>query len=284
MSQTNRSRFNATIISTGWTGPIRPENGSGKTVRVATALNHERPPSTTSLAVRPVPATTAVVARDWSSPAVVLEGVDLPDTLDPRLAVLRDPTSAQARSYRLLQHRLLGRFRPHVIAVTSAKPKEGKTTCAANLALALSEETFSRVLLVEANIPRPGIGQLFGFEPKDSFMDRLVQRLDPAPPYYVAGICGSRLQVAALRTTTAPDLRLDRVLLHATIRMLRSSYDYIVIDAPSVLESADVDVIGACADGFVVTARAGKSHKSSLRRAIDQLSPAKAFGVVLIDT
>jgi Mrp family chromosome partitioning ATPase len=209
--------------------------------------------------------------------------VDLPESLDPRLAVLREPTSAQARSYRLLQHRLAGHGNPRVVAVTSARAGEGKTTCATNLALTLAEASSARVLLIEANLARPELGRLFGFEP-NSFMDRLIQRLDSTPPYPVAAVCGSRLQVAALKTTPHDSFRLDGKLLQTAIRSLRGCYDHIIIDAPSVLESADVDAVSASADGFVVAVRVGKSNKSDLRHAVNQLYPAKVFGVVLLDT
>jgi Mrp family chromosome partitioning ATPase len=227
---------------------------------------------------------TSIVPRDWApSAAVVVEAVDLPESLDPRLIVLREPTSVQARSYRLLQHRLAAQGNPHVLAVTSAKAGEGKTTCATNLALTLAEASSARVLLIEANLARPALGKVFGFEP-NSFMDRLVQRLNAAPPYPVAAVCGSRLQVAALRPSPSSRFPLDRTLLLVAVRSLRRCYDHIIIDAPSVTESADVDAISASADGFVITTRAGKSSKSSLRNAMSLLRPAKVFGAVLLDT
>jgi Mrp family chromosome partitioning ATPase len=197
--------------------------------------------------------------------------------------VLREPNSVQARSYRLLQHRLASRGNAQVVAVTSAKPAEGKTTCAINLALALAEASAARVLLIEANLSRPALGGLFGVTPS-SFMDRLVQRLDATPPYPVAAVCGSRLQVAALRSTPPQSFRLDRALLHTAIQRLRRCYDHIIIDAASVLESADVDVVSACVDGVVLTARVGKSSKSIVQEAVSQLRPATVFGVVLLDT
>src|SRR4051812_33115113 len=67
---------------------------------------------------------------------------------DHRLILLRDPDSARAASFRVLRHRLEQRGNPRTIAVTSAEEGEGKTTCAANLAMALGECERARVLLV----------------------------------------------------------------------------------------------------------------------------------------
>lgn len=227
----------------------------------------------------------AIASFAWSSPPVILtEEVELPALPDPRLVVLREPSSVQARSYRLLEHRLIALGDPRVIAVTSAEPGEGKTTCAANLALVLSEETGSRVLLVDANLPRPGIGDLFGFEPTDSFMIKLLRSEEAAPPHAVASVSGIRLQLAALHPTVAQGKRLDRMLFGAAMQELRRMYDYIIIDTASVLESADANSVSVCADGVIVAARSGRSRKSSLSRALDQLKPARVIGTVLIDT
>jgi Mrp family chromosome partitioning ATPase len=240
-------------------------------ISVLPVVRHEPPQTITTFA--------------WTTrPVTIVEEVELGERLDPRLVVLHSPASAQARSYRLLQHRAFAKGDPRVIAVTSAEAGEGMTTCAANLALVLSEESLSRVLLIDANLVRPGVADLFGFEPSDSFMTKLLRSEDAAPPHAVASISGVRLQLAAIHPLLSQGKRVDRALLAEALRELRSTYDYIVIDTASVLESADVNNVGQCADGVIVTARAGRSRRSTLGRAIDQLQPANVLGSVLIDT
>jgi len=241
-------------------------------------------PPPTSLATRPEGSVSSIVsAGRRPSPVFVVEELELPDTADPRLVVLREPSSAQARNFRLLRHRLLADSDPRVITVTSAQPGEGKSTCAANLALVLAEETFARVLLIEANLARPSVAEMFGYEPNDSFIGRLAQSRDIRPPYLVAGVRGSHLQIAALPSYVPRDCRLDRLLLGLAVSELRYFYDYIVIDAPSVFESADADVAEECADGAIITARAKKSRRSVLKRAVQQLGSSPVLGVVLLD-
>jgi Mrp family chromosome partitioning ATPase len=229
------------------------------------------------------PAPAAIAAPKWSSKVFIVDEVDLPARCDERLVMLRYPDSAQSRSYRLLRHRLLGYSDPRVIAVTSADPGDGKTTCAANLALALAEETMARVLLVECNLRRPALGALFGYQPSESFVGRMAEYRDATPPYSVAAILGTRLQVAALPASVAPDARLDRMLLAVALQELREVFDYVVVDSAAVLESADADVACACADGVVVTMRASKSRKANVMRAVEQLAPVRVFGTVLLD-
>jgi Mrp family chromosome partitioning ATPase len=229
------------------------------------------------------PTRTAIVARGFSSKVFILDEVDLPLDADPRLVLLTEPDSPRSRSLRLLRHRLLAHADPRVIAVTSAEPGEGKTTAAVNLALCLADETMARVLLIEGNMRRPALGPVFGFEPSESFVGRMIEQRDSSPPYSVAAILGTRLQVAALGASLPVGARLDRMLLAVALQELREAFDYVVIDAASVLESADADVAAECADGVILTARVNKSKKSALRRAVEQLSPARVLGTVLFD-
>jgi Mrp family chromosome partitioning ATPase len=228
--------------------------------------------------------TEAIVPLRRREQTEVHELVDLPADVDPRLVMLYAHASEQARAYRLLRHRLLALGDPRVIAVTSAEPGEGKTTCAANLGLALADETLARVLLIDANLRRPSLAQAFGFEPAESFIERLVVNRDVTPPYRVAAVRGTRLHIAALPQHRPRPGHIDRLLFSAALADLKSDYDYIVIDAASVFESADADVAGECADGVLLTARARASHRGAIESAIQQLHPTRVFGTVLLDS
>ena len=280
-----KSPIISVVWSTNQANRIQPEgNAHHHGQRHTTTTQRIEPlpqPPVEAIAARP---TEAITTFAWAStPVALIEEVELSPELDQRLVMLRAPGSTQATSYRLLRHRLFAKGDPHVIAVTSAEPGEGKTTCAANLALALSEAALSRVLLVDANLARPGVASLFDFEPSDSFMTKLLRSEDPTPPFCVASIGGIGLQLAALQPGVIHGKHLDQSLLGEALRALRSAYDYIVIDAASVLESADVNSVSQCADGVVVAVRAGKSRKNSVKRAIRQLEPALVLGSVLLD-
>jgi Mrp family chromosome partitioning ATPase len=223
------------------------------------------------------------VEATFATPLIDVQYAPLPGSLDPRLVILREPDSDRARGYRLLRHVLLAQSDPRIVAVTSALPGEGKTTCALNLALAMAEDALTSVLLVEANFRRPALGQAFHFVPSRSLVEETTRFTGLGPPYPVVSISGSRLHVAALPPTPLSGKRMDRTLIGVALNDLRDAYDYIVIDAASVLESGDVDVVAECSAGVILTTRAGRSSRSATRRAIAQLAPAPVFGTVLID-
>ena len=153
---------------------------------------------------------------------VSMECIELGSKLDPRLTLLAAPESAQAKAFRILRHRLAKRADPRLIAVTSAERGEGKTTCAVNLALALAEETLTRVLLFEANVRQPALARLFGFEPRECLSSQMARLHGPTRGYHIAAVAGTRLCVAAMSPDLAKGARLDRFLLSVALSELRS--------------------------------------------------------------
>jgi Mrp family chromosome partitioning ATPase len=228
----------------------------------------------------------AETRSDWvvpRTPIITVEQVALSAPLDPRLVLMNEPTSERARRYRLLRHRLLSQGDPRIVAVTSPWGGDGKTTCALNLALATAEDAMTRVLLLDANLRRPSLAKILCFSPTHSIIDNVVHVGSMGPPYPVVFISSTTLHAAPLPDAPFDGARLDRTLLATVLSELREAYDYIIIDAASVLESGDVDVVAECSDGVIVALRAGRSKKRDIRRAVAQLAPAPVLGSVLID-
>src|SRR6185503_13795789 len=141
MSKLHKPKFTTTVIGEWIRAPEPPEAREAAEPDSGTRAQPRNGNGSTGLALWSPPVSTAMTTRAWPSKVFVLDEVELPARADARLVMLREPESARARSYRLLQHRLLARSNPRVIAVTSAEPGEGKTTVAVNLALALADET-----------------------------------------------------------------------------------------------------------------------------------------------
>jgi Mrp family chromosome partitioning ATPase len=229
------------------------------------------------------------------------------DGVDARLVLARQRDSARAASFRLLRQRLVEHGDPRVILVTSARAREGKTVSATNLALAYAELGRSRVLVVEANFRSASLGEVFGFKPPRSFSAQLERhRSHPVDPWVVVQVAPYDVHVMAINPNSCPSCstllikganfcpdcgkpvsneppRLDRSTFAAAIRRFREAFDYVIIDGPPVLESADVNLIQDTADGIVLTARNGRTNARALKRAMDQVSPAPVLGVVLVE-
>ena len=206
-----------------------------------------------------------------------------PAQLDERLLLLRAPDSPAAASFRVLRHRL-GERSLKTILVTSPGVGEGKTVCAVNLALALGEAGRARVLLLETNFRRPMLAQILGFRPPICFSEQLeFHRAVPTQAWAVVENVSPWLHTAAV----APDARhgpiLDGPALSLCLEQLRGAgYDYIVLDSPPVLGSADVNLIEESVDGILFTLWAKRSRARSLRKAIDQVGMTKVIGTALM--
>lgn len=202
---------------------------------------------------------------------------------DRRLVLVNAPDSERAASFRVLRHHLLAFGRPQVIVVSSAKPGDGKTTTALNLALALSECGRAKVLLADAHLRTPQIGPALRVVPPWCFAEQLVaHRNQPMLPWSLVEIPQLWLHVAALHPQIEQTQLLDAPAFAIAMERLRLLYDHIVVDAPPVLGSADVNLMADAADAVLLATRAGRSTARELRTAIEQLSTQKVVGSVLL--
>lgn len=203
---------------------------------------------------------------------------------DPRLVMLSEPDSDRSASFRILRHHLMDHGRPQVIVVSSARQGEGKTTCAVNLALALAECNRARVLLVEATMRSPQLAQVFQLTPPWCFAEQLAaHRQQPLLPWSAVHMPELFLHVAPM----SPDMH-QRQLLDAPAfaiameRLRMANYDHIVVDAPAVIGSAEVNLLQDAADGVILVARSKLTTTRTMRQAVEQLSPTKIIGTVLL--
>jgi Mrp family chromosome partitioning ATPase len=203
---------------------------------------------------------------------------------DPRLALIIDPDSERSAAFRVLRHHLLEVGRPQVVIVTSPQAGEGKTTAAVNLALALAECGRAKTLLVETHVRRPQFTNIFKFVPPWCFAEQLAaHRHQPTMPWSLVDIPQLWLHVAAINPRIAQTQLLDGPAFAIAMERLREGgYDHIVVDAPPVLGSADVNLMADAADAVVFALRARRSTVRDLRFAIDQLGASTIAGTVLL--
>ena len=203
----------------------------------------------------------------------------------PSLVAYSRPKSEAAEAYRALRTSiLLSAFGapPKVVLVTSALPQEGKTTISANSALVLAQRG-SRVLLVDADLRRPGIERIFALRPRGglstliSGVDKLEDILLTFPPVPNLWI------LTAGPLPPQPAELLSSTVMRDYIARWRNEFDHIIIDTPPCLSVTDAVVLSPEADRVILVARSGQTTKPALRRATELLLQvnAKVMGVVL---
>ncbi|EYF03038.1 hypothetical protein [Chondromyces apiculatus] len=223
-----------------------------------------------------------------------------PTGLDPNVVMISEPYGKRADAYRALRRKLAAGS-ARIIAITSAKPQEGKTICAINLALALAESSPRNVLLVEANIRNPGLAATMKFDPQICFTEQLRRhRKDPEEPWVVveqttvgptedqsgaASTRGGVVHMLAVDPRVERPPILDAVAFAKGMEGLkRTGYEYIIVDTPAVLGNLDMQTIGDVVHGVIFTSIVKRSTRKPLRDAIAQIKPAPVLGVVVLES
>ncbi len=194
-----------------------------------------------------------------------------------------DPHSVRAEAYRQLRTNL--QFidvddHPTCLVITSSIPGEGKSTTAANLALAIAQGG-SRVALVDADMRRPSVAKNFELVGEVGLTSVLIGK---------AGI-DDVVQPASdgLDVITSgpippnPSELLGTQHMHELLKELAARYDRVIIDTPPLLPVTDAAVLARLADGAVLVVRANKTSREQVTRAADGLRSvgAKLLGCVL---
>jgi len=183
--------------------------------------------------------------------------------------------SSIAEALRSVRTNLLGSSlssTARVLQVTSAFEGEGKTTTAGNLAVVLAQRG-SRVLLVDADLRRPRLHQIFGVEQNPGLRDILAG----GHPEAIA-----KTEIENLWVLPAGDPPNDPAELLASMNMevlieqVREAFDFVVIDSPPILGLADSAVVGTKVDGVIVVVSAEGARKGAVREAVKRLRLVRA--------
>ena len=208
---------------------------------------------------------------------------------NPRVELLSyvQPKSQISEAFRALRTSLLlsqADHPPQVILVTSALPREGKTTAAVNLAVTLAQ-LGDRTLLMDSDMRKPGIRRALN----------LTTGKDVGLSSYLAGVCSldeamiphpAISNLTAMTTGPVPPSPAD---LLSSLRMreglaeLRRRFKFIVIDSPPIMAATDAVILSAQTDGVLLVVRSGETPKEAFTRARDLLMAVKSrlLGVVL---
>lgn len=191
-----------------------------------------------------------------------------------------------AEAYRMLRSSLVygaGQKELLRIAVASAVAGEGRTTTAANLAIAYAQYG-TRVVLVDADLREPRLHQIFGLSRTPGLTDVLSRTTPLADALNPTGFDRISLLPAGWSFSETGQT-IDEPELRALLDELSSFGDIIILDTPPVLEAAEATLIGRTADACVLVVRAGDTERTLVRQAQQQLGlvGAHVLGAVLND-
>lgn len=185
------------------------------------------------------------------------------------------PDSVESEAFRTMRTTLaFSGAETSRLVISSAEPGDGKTTVLANLACSFVQAG-KRVLLIDADMRRPGLTNMMGMRGQSGLSDLLVSNEPVAEvvpqllrPQAVEGL--DFLSAGPRRPNPAEMLAGPR--LADLLAWAEKEYDQILIDSPPALAAADSSIIGRLVDGIVLVVQPRKNQRRQVMRAAEGLT------------
>jgi protein-tyrosine kinase len=165
-----------------------------------------------------------------------------------------------------------------IVMVASAMPGEGKTLTATNLALTLSESYRRRVLIIDADLRRPTMHQIFDI-PNISGLNEALTAFEVLPSAFELS---PRLTLLpAGRPNPDPIGVLTSPAMRELVKNAGDGFDWVIVDTPPVGLLTDANLLARMVDSVVMVVAVGKVSYKIVQRAADALGRDRIIGVVL---
>lgn len=203
------------------------------------------------------------------------------------------PVGPLAEEFRLIKRQLLiastriadseSPDKARMILICSARPGDGKTFCAVNLALSIAAERDTEVLLVDADVAKPDIVNRLGLADGPGLLDALSDsRIDVEDLVIQTDV--PHLSILPAGTKTAMDTELlASARTKAVIgRLLAANPRRVIIfDSPPALAASPASVLAMRVGQVMLVVRADRTPESELRAAVNLLDGCEHIQLVL---
>lgn len=171
----------------------------------------------------------------------------------------------------------------NIIMVTSARPSEGKTFTAVNLALSIAAEKDKRVLLVDADVLKPNTLRTLGLKERSGLMEYLLGDVKEIGEVMFRSNIDKLRIIPAGRSHHLSTELLASQAMHDLITEFSTRYAdrVVIIDTPPIIGINESAVLANFAGQAVVVVEEGRSKLSDIQKAVERLNPDMAIGFVV---
>jgi receptor protein-tyrosine kinase len=200
-------------------------------------------------------------------------------------------TSAISNEFRGIKRRLLQKVRDpqtraavsNLIMVTSSLPGEGKTFSSINLALSLAAERGLQVLLIDADVIRPSVGNMFIDPPTEGLTDLLSGRMGHVSDvlHRCADIPNLAVIFAGNPSANTPEL-ISSGKMANLCKELSARYPdrVIVLDTPPVLASAEPAILASYVHHLMMVVAADQTDRHQLRKSLETVASCQSVSLL----
>ena len=199
------------------------------------------------------------------------------------LTVASEDRTPAAEAYRVLRTNLqFSTLDARALLVSSANPKEGKTTTVANLGVAIAQ-TGQRVIVVDSDLRRPALHGIFGLSSAAGLTNALLLGGQDLEQLLQQTRFENLRVLASGPLPPNPAELLNSPRMDSVIQTLRQRADILLFDSPPTGAVADASILAAKVDGAILVVDAGRPRAEALRSACEALSRSKTkvLGAVL---
>jgi len=166
--------------------------------------------------------------------------------------------------------------------VTSAHRGEGKSTVASHLALTVARFRGKKCLIVDADLRRPKLHQIFDVPREPGLIDCLEGEIDPLDTVQDTPVENLKV-IPAGRGVSSPAHLFEGDVLSEIFEKIKFYYDIVIVDSAPVIPVSDPMLIASAMDGVILVILAGMTPRSVVVRAKNILLDAESnlLGVVI---
>jgi len=218
----------------------------------------------------------STTAMEWSAVnAKVVERVATPGGAPPMM------TEEYRRVAAVLHHSQISQG-TKILMVTSACPSEGKTLTACNLALTLSQSYEKRVLLIDMDLRKPAVHDLFDLKNTAGLLD--VLRSDRKNNDRTVPVVQVSPRLQLLLTGGVPPDPVSLLTSDSLRNLVKESsqvFDWVLIDTPPAAFLPDCKLLSTLVDAAMLVPRAFVTPYPLVQQVVDAVGHDKIIGVVL---
>ncbi|RKY56100.1 MAG: hypothetical protein DRP89_02060 [Candidatus Neomarinimicrobiota bacterium] len=197
-------------------------------------------------------------------------------SLQSRLVSHFDPKSPVAEAYRTLRTNIqfMSPDKPlKTLVVSSAGPKDGKSTTVANLAITFAS-LGKKTLLLDADLRKPILHKVFDVPRSPGLVHGVIEEIDFSDIIQKTEVPNLHL-ITCGEVPPNPSELLASQKLKNLLEKMKNEFDIILIDSPPIIAVTDASILSKVADGLLLVVRAGGTDTRALQRAVELLSRVK---------
>jgi len=219
---------------------------------------------------------------NWPSDLLGVSPIEHPQSPESRLISDRPEMGGAIESFRLLGHRLRTIQKTSGVKrvlITSSVPGEGKTVVAANLGIILARSS-ARVLLVDADMRKPGSAGAFGVASLPGLADWLEDRLTLSEALHRVDDY-NLWTIPAGRPERNPGELIQQPAMRQLLESAAEKFDWVIVDSPPLNPFIDAHLLAGMSDTTVLVLRSGTTPRDVYESSLKQLKGTTLAGVVL---